>query len=138
MDKRSRSARTSSLRAKAAGVAKRLGSQAKLTVASVDYTPQQLVAILEDELDFIASVQQAESARRAARLRERRTWKKNRRFHGALERIVRAMFANADELADFGLKPAKTGKKSAQTKADAAEKAKATRATGKRAKKSAR
>jgi hypothetical protein len=138
VDKRSRLARTVSLRAKAAGIAKRLGSLAKLTIGSVDYTPQQLVAILEDELDSIATVQQAESVRRAARLRERTTWKKNRRFHGALEGVVRAMFTNADELGDFGLKPAKKGKKTAQTKADAAEKAKATRATGKRAKKTAR
>ena len=131
MDKRSRLARTVSLRAKAAGIAKRLGSLAKLTVGSVDYTPQQLVAILEDELDSIATVQQAEV--HALRRPPPRAHDLEEEPPLPLERsraVVRHVRRTPDELGDFGLKPQRTGKKSAQSKADAAEKARATRASG--------
>ena len=127
VDKRSRSFRTTLLQAFVDAIPTQFGSMATITLASVDYTPQELVAIFQDELESIADVREAESKRKAARQRERSTWKKNRVLHRAFEGMVRVMFENTRELVEFGLKRAKKAAKSAQVKADAAEKATATR-----------
>jgi len=138
VDKRSRRARMARLGALVAGIRKWLGKMPTVTVASVDYTPAELAQLFQDELDSITDVQAAESARKAARLRERRTWKKNRLTHRVFEGIVRGFFSDARTLGDFGFDPAKKGEKTIAVKAEAAAKARATRASGGRPKKKAK
>jgi hypothetical protein len=127
MDKRSRNARKTLLRAYVAGIKKLLGGMATITVASVKYTPAQLAQFFQDELDTITEVEAAEARRKTARLRERRTWKDHRTTHRAFESFVRGAFTSAKQLAEFSLKPDKKPKKTVEVKAKAAEKAKATR-----------
>ncbi|HEY8041063.1 MAG TPA: hypothetical protein VIF15_14755 [Polyangiaceae bacterium] len=128
MDKRSRRARKLTLGAIVRGIEKRLGTMSRVTIANVDYTPQQLAQFFADELDSITTVEEAEAKRAAARLRERRTWSRNRRTHRAFLSFVRGAFAgDAKALAEFGLSLEKKAKKSAEVKARAVEKAQATR-----------
>jgi hypothetical protein len=91
------------------------------------WTPAELAAFFQDELDSIKAVIQAESALKQARSRERTTWKKNRTMHRAIGGFIDASFRDAKVLGDFAHKPAKPGYKSAETKAKAAEKSQATK-----------
>jgi len=91
------------------------------------WTPAELAAFFQGELDSIKAVMQAEAALRQARLRERTTWKKNRSMHQAVGGLIDASFKEARVLGDFAHDPQKPGYKSAETKAKAAEKAQATK-----------
>jgi hypothetical protein len=127
VDKRSRSARKTLLGAIVAGIKKRLGGLKVLTIASVEYTPLELAQFFQDELDAILAVEAAEAQRKTARLRERRAWKRNRPTHRAFESFVRGAFTDARALADFGLQPGKSPRKTVEVKAQAIAKAAATR-----------
>jgi hypothetical protein len=91
------------------------------------WTPAELAAFFQDELDSIKAVIEAESALEAARHRERTTWKKNRSMHRAVGGFIDASFADPEILAQFAHKLQRPGYKSAETKAKAAEKAQATK-----------
>jgi hypothetical protein len=127
VDKRSRSARKTLLRAYVAGIKKLLGGTPKITIASVEYTPAELSQFFQDELDTITDVEAAEATRKTARLRERRSWKNNRPTHRAFESFIRGAFTSAKHLAEFSLKPDKKPKKTVEVKVKAADKARATR-----------
>jgi hypothetical protein len=127
VDKRSRSARKTLLRAYVAGIKKLLGGMPKITIAGVEYTPDELAQVFQDELDTITGVEAVEAERKTARLRERRTWKDNRTTHRAFESFVRGAFTSAKHLGEFSLKPDKKPRKTVEVKLKAAEKAQATR-----------
>ncbi len=91
------------------------------------WTPAELAAFFQDELDSIRGVIAAEAALKQARQRERSTWKKNRSMHRSVGMFIDASFNDAAILGEFARTLAKPGHKSAETKAKAAEKAQATK-----------
>jgi hypothetical protein len=112
------------------GVNKYFAKAKTLTVAGTSYTPAALKAVLQAEIDAIkaldaamAQIKQLVAETRAARLEATAT-RKGLRAH-----VLGNYGASAVQmLGDFGMAaPKSTGKKTAQVKAEAVTKAKATR-----------
>jgi len=102
---------------------------ASFPVGSVITTPADVVTMLQGRITTGKAVVQADAARTAAVQSDRTTRAATQAKVSAFRRIIVAMFeASPDVLGDFGLAASKPPQKTAETKAAAAAKAKATRA----------
>jgi hypothetical protein len=102
---------------------------ASFPVGSVTTTPAEVVTMLQGRLTTGKAVVLAEAARTAAVQSDRTTRAGTQPKVSAFKRIIIAMFLlSPDVLGDFGLAAPKPPLKTAETKAAAAAKAKATRA----------
>ncbi len=124
------------------GVKKRWMAGGPVSVEGKEHSPQEILDELQALLDAQTATSLAYAAWRAQILRERALEKSRKGFVDGLEAAVRLLYGKKDtaSLSDFGLEPAKkTGPKTADVKAAAAEKGGATRArrgtTGSRQKK---
>jgi hypothetical protein len=109
-----------------AGVQKDLASQS-FTVNDKPCTAQDVVKVLQGRISKGLAVQTARAALQAATkdFREERT--QTAGFVSAFRTIVKGMFKSPDTLADFGLSPHKSPKKTLETKVTAVTKTAATR-----------
>jgi hypothetical protein len=109
-----------------AGVQKDLANQS-FTVQDKPCTTQDVVNVLQGRISKGQAVIAARAALAAAvkAFLEERTSTKG--FVSAFRSIVHGMFTNPATLADFGLEPRKSTKKTLETKVTAAEKTAATR-----------
>lgn len=111
-----------------AGFKKHLSGLPSLNVAGQSMTPSQIVATLQARIDAFNAVTPAKGAFHAAVSNLKTTKASTKEFVSALVTMVKAMFSTQpDVLSDFGLTPRKKAAPSAQTKALAAQKNKATR-----------
>jgi hypothetical protein len=109
-----------------AGVQKDLANQS-FTINDKSCTAQDVVNVLQGRISKGLAVEAARAALQTAAkaLREERT--QSAGFVSAFRTIVKGMFKNPDTLADFGLSPRKSTKKTLETKVTAVVKTKATR-----------
>jgi hypothetical protein len=115
-----------------AGVQKYLSQFASLPVGSQTVTPTDIVKVLQGRIDAGNAAVVADAARTAAVKVDRDERDKTAIFVSSLCRMVVGMFSQSpDTLAAFGLHAPRAGKKTAQTKATAAAKSKATRSAHK-------
>ena len=109
-----------------AGVQKDLANQS-FTVNDALCTTQDVVNVLQGRISkglaAAAAIAALQSARKA--LREERA--QTAGFVSAFRAIVKGMFKNPEKLADFGLSPRKSTKKTLETKVTAVAKTAATR-----------
>ena len=130
MDKRSRVAHVERLRALIDGIKKRLGGQPTVTLLGKSYTPQDLVARIQEEVDAMLAVDAATAARAGAVVKRNVLKKGNKPLLLALESFARVTYGeSAGGLWDYGLEPRKPQKKTVVVKNEAAQKAKVTRET---------
>jgi hypothetical protein len=109
-----------------AGVEKDLANQS-FTINDKSCTSQDVVTVLQGRISKGLAVEVARAALQAAvkALREERT--QTAGFVSAFRTIVKGMYKSPDTLADFGLSPRKSTKKTLDTKVTAVAKTKATR-----------
>ena len=109
-----------------AGVEKDLKNQS-FTINDKSCTSQEVVNVLQGRISKGLAVETARAALQAAvkALREERT--QTAGFVSAFRTIVKGMYQSPDTLADFGLSPRKSTKKTLETKVTAVVKTKATR-----------
>jgi hypothetical protein len=101
---------------------------ASFPVGSVTMTPADVVTLLQGRITTGKAVVQADAARTAAVQSDRTTRAGTQTKVSAFKRIIIAMFLESpDVLGDFGLAAPKAPQKTAEVKAQAAAKAKATR-----------
>lgn len=109
-------------------IPRRFGFMGSIHFGNRMWPVAELAAFFQDELESIKAVVAAESALKSARARERSTWKKNRTMHRAVGGFIDASFgSNATALAEFAHKLQRPAYKSAEAKANAAEKSQATK-----------
>jgi hypothetical protein len=119
-----------------AGTQTYLTQFSSLPVGSQKLAPADIVKLLQSRVDAGNAAEAASAAFDAAVKGERDVRAKTASFVTSLRRVVTGMFSQSpDTLAVFGLSAPKAGKKSAATKAEAAVKASATRASGGKKKK---
>jgi hypothetical protein len=109
-----------------AGVQKRLSGQS-FTVNDQPCTAQQVVDTLQGRISKALAVETARAALQAATKAFREERAQTAGFVSAFRSIVRGMFQSPTALADFGLSPRKSTKKTLETKVTAVAKAKGTR-----------
>jgi|SRR5579883_1930631 len=109
-----------------AGVQKDLAN-ASFTVNDKPCTSQDVVKVLQGRIDKGLAVEAARAALQAAvkALRDERA--QTGQFVSAFRAIVKGMFQSPETLADFGLSPRKSTKKTLDSKVTAVAKTKATR-----------
>jgi ABC-type branched-subunit amino acid transport system substrate-binding protein len=111
------------------GVTKVCMSQASILVDTVAYTPTEVIAIYQDDLDAQAVVEAAESALAAARAKAAPVRVTMQTFDKAFKRCIEGAYGSApDTMSAFGMAITVPRTKSAATKAIANVKAQATRA----------
>jgi hypothetical protein len=112
-----------------AGVQQHLGQLASIPVLGQSMTPTAIVAVLQERIGTGQAAIAAAAARAAATKADELELTKTDAFVSALRLVVQGMYKQTPgTLADFGLKDRKVAKPSAETKAAAAAKSKATRA----------
>jgi hypothetical protein len=109
-----------------AGVQKRLSSQS-FPVNDQPCTALQVVDTLQARISKALAVETARAALEAATKAFREERAQTAGFVSAFRSIVKGMFQSPDTLADFGLSPRKSTKKTLETKVAAVAKTKATR-----------
>jgi hypothetical protein len=110
------------------GVTKHLSQIDSLTVGSQKVAPADIVKILQTRIDAAHAVVAADAAQSAAVKKERDERAKTKKFVSSFRRMVSGMFSESpDTLAEFGLKTPRVGKLSADEKAAAVARNKATR-----------
>jgi hypothetical protein len=129
MDKRSKTARADRLATVIKAIGKELKDVDSLTLDGQDITPEALASALQEELDALRAVDHAWGVYLRAIGHEKDLKARNKPLLRDLEIYVRLRAGNnAVRLAPFHLEPPKKpGRKSAATKAAAAEKAVETR-----------
>jgi len=128
VDKRSKTAREARLASIVRSIEQRMAKVASMMMHGKTYTPAQLKALLQEELDAMANTRRATAARRAAVIEERRITARNKAVLEAFEAyLVNQHGAESQELTLFTFTPRRKGKKSADTKAKAVERAADTR-----------
>ena len=104
------------------------GAKAPFTLAGHAYKRDEIVEIFQGLIAAMDAVRSAESQLTAARRNRANVAKRVQPLERALERFLRAVYgADSPKLLTFGLKPEGPRKVTIQTKADAVEKARATR-----------
>jgi hypothetical protein len=110
------------------GVSQYMSQLASIHVAGHSMTPAEMVQLLQSRLDAAKAVIEAEAALRAAIQAERDLRVKTATTVSSLRQLVGGMFSQApDMLAVFGLKPRKGSSLSAEARAQAVLKGRATR-----------
>jgi hypothetical protein len=101
-----------------------------ITLEGVDYTPTTLMALLQSGITVADAAVTAKAAWQLAVQKQRTTVAQILGVLAALKAYVTLQFGSGavDTQADFGFSPKKTVVKTAETKANAATKARATRA----------
>ncbi|HEY8090675.1 MAG TPA: hypothetical protein VIF09_22590 [Polyangiaceae bacterium] len=130
MDKRSKVSRAVRLRAFIAALPDYMDVLAPLLLASRDLKVGDLLVFFQEELDAMERVKRATAERSDAVARERFVARRNKPLLAYIESIVRGAFGDEPRvMTTFHLERRKPGRKSAEVKRDAAEKARATRAS---------
>jgi hypothetical protein len=110
------------------GITRHLGTAASLTIGSQAVTPAAFIGMFEARLASAKTVQSVAAARATAVKADQDERAKNAKLLLSLKRVVVGMFSESpDTLADFGLSPPKTTKKTVAVKATAIAKTTATR-----------
>jgi hypothetical protein len=110
------------------GVQKSLTQVTSMPVGSQTSTPADIVKVFQDRIATGNAVITADAARTAAIKADRDKRAQTATFVSSFKRIVQGMYSQSpDTLATFGLTALKATKKTAETKATAAVKSKATR-----------
>jgi hypothetical protein len=110
------------------GLQKHLQNLASLVILGVTYTPAELMALFQSDIDSANAVTTAKAKHKDLVLANRALGKKVRLVRTGLRGLVRNMFGDVAEiLADFGFTPPKVAKLTADQKAQAAQKVVATR-----------
>ncbi len=112
-----------------AGIQKFFGTFSQLTVGSQTLTPAALVQVFQDRVNANLAAQTAEAARTTAVQANRAERAQTAALVRSFRQLVQATYAQSpDTLAVFALTPHKVTVKTAEQKAEAAAKARATRA----------
>jgi hypothetical protein len=128
VDKRSKTAREARLVTLLKAIDVQLTDVGTMVMHGKKYTPAELKALFQEELDAMANTRRATAARRMAVKAERRLTARNQLVLAAFESYLVAQHgADAPELETFTFKPHRKGKKTVEVKAKAAERAKETR-----------
>ena len=128
MDKRSKTARESRLANIVRAIDQRMANVDSMMMHGKKYTPAELRALFQEELDAMASTRRATAARQAAVRDERRITARNKPVLQAFESyLVNQHGAQSQELKLFTFTPRRKGKKSANVKAKAVERSAETR-----------
>jgi predicted aminopeptidase len=109
-----------------AGVMKDLANQS-FTVSDKTCTSQDVVNVLQGRISKAQAVEAARAALQAALKAHREERAQTAGFVSAFRAIVKGMYSSPETLADFGLSPRKSTKKTLSTKVTAVAKTKATR-----------
>jgi hypothetical protein len=109
-----------------AGVEKDLANQS-FTVSDKTCTSQDVVNVLQGRISKAQAVEAARAALQAALKAHREERAQTAGFVSAFRAIVKGMYSSPDTLADFGLSPRKSTKRTLDTKVTAVAKIKATR-----------
>jgi hypothetical protein len=112
-----------------AGVDKYFTSVAKVTIAGNDYTPAQLKAVLQAEVDAVHALDAARGSVNQQVTDTRKASAQARTMRKELRDYILGTYGSSavQMLEDFGMSVPKPGKRTARAKADAADAAKATR-----------
>ncbi len=111
------------------GVKKRLMTVASITIDSVAYTPAQVIAIYQNDLDGMAAVAAAKLALADARAQAKPAATTRATFDRGFKLSLEGQYGNSPAvLGDFGIVMAKPKAPSVSVKAEALTKSKATRA----------
>ena len=139
VDKRSKVSRAARMRAFIAALPEYMDVLAPLLLAGKGTKVGDLLVFFQEELDAMDRVKRATAERSEAVARERFLTRRNKPLLAYLETIVRGVFGEDRRvMTAFQLQPRKPGRKSAEVKRDAAEKARATRAAKAAARKAAK
>jgi hypothetical protein len=109
-----------------AGVQKRLAKQSFI-VSDKSCTAQDVIDVFQGRANATQAVFTARAALATARKAERDTRTATAAFASGFRCLLRGMYQDPSTLADFGLSPRKSTKKTLDTKVAAVEKTKATR-----------
>jgi hypothetical protein len=109
-----------------AGIQKRLAGQS-FTVSDKSYSTQDVVAVFQGRVTTGQAVSSSRAAWIAAVQADRAERSQTAAFVGAFQGILKGMFQDPSALADFGLTPRKSGKKTVEVKSTAVAKNLATR-----------
>jgi len=110
-----------------AGITKYLMGLAALVLAGVSYTPAQVKAILQGDIDATNAVLPAKAAYKAEVVQARAARKLARAILKALKAWVLNQYGTGKEVAEFGFSAAPPRKPSTSVKAAAVQQTKATR-----------
>ena len=143
VDKRSKTSRQRRLGSVIKALRTRFDGTSSLKLAGKAYALPELARLLQEEIEAMKAVYQAEALRSEAISRERALRQRNKALLVALENLVRGLYgADVRVLSDFALSAPKKPRRTLTVKVDATKKSKATRQVrrtiGKKRKKSAK
>jgi hypothetical protein len=111
-----------------AGIQKHLQNAAPIGLDGTAYAPADLIKLFQSEIDAVNAAVSMRGTYKDAVTLERNVRAQVRRLRVAFQQFVRLLYgAASSKLADFGLAPTKTPKRTPTTSVTAAAKSKATR-----------